>query len=318
MKRYKRYVAMIALLFCLLPCSACDLFTQTYTITFIPKGTLSVDFWQSAYDGAQAAADVYGIELVLQTPSTEDNYQEQIEMLYAAQESGSDAIVLAANDYVLLADPVQQVIDAGVPVVTIDSDVDNENTVNYVGTDNEEMGQLLAESLCEYVDRSGDVAIISFVQDSQSAILREQGFRTVMAEDDRFTLLDTVYCNSDAVQSMALTVELLMENTNIVAIAAFNDPSIEGVCAALAYFPERDIQVFSIDCTAKQVPYLEDGTIDVSVLQNPYQMGYLAVECAYQYLEGDTTQEDIYTDIYATDVTMIYEDLYQQLIFPFE
>ncbi|MFI3168516.1 MAG: substrate-binding domain-containing protein [Faecalibacterium sp.] len=314
----KRYLCAIALLLCLLPCSACAFSQQPYTITLIPKGSLSVDFWQSVYDGAQAAADVYGVNLVLETPSTEDNYQEQIDLLLGAAESGSDAIVLAASDYTLLAEPVQQVIDAGVPVVMVDSDVDNANTVAYVGTDNEAMGQLLAESLCEYVTQSGDVAIISFVQDSQSAMLREQGFRSVMENDSRFTLLDTAYCNSDATEAMALTVALLMENTDIVAIAALNDPSIEGVCAALAYFPEREIQVFSIDCTPKQVPYIEDGTIDVSVLQNPYQMGYLAVERAYQYLEGETTQENIYTDIYAADISLIYEDLYQQLIFPFE
>ncbi len=314
----KRVIYMLVLMLCLSPLSACAALGQEYTITLIPKGGLSVDFWQSVYDGAQAAADVYGVNLVLETPSTEDNYQEQIELLLSAQENGSDAIVLAASDYTLLADPVQQVIDAGVPVVIVDSDVDNENTVAYVGTDNEAMGVLLAENLCDYVTQSGDVAIVSFVQDSQSAQLREQGFRSVMETQSQFTLLDTLYCNSSATEAMALTVTLLMENTDVVAIAALNDPSIEGVCAALAYFPEREIQVFSIDCTPKQVPYIEDGTIDVSILQNPYQMGYLAVECAYQYLQGDKTQQDIYTDLYAADVSLIYEELYQQLIFPFE
>ncbi len=314
----KKLFQCLAIVLCVLPFSSCFWNQQSYTIVLIPKGTLSVDFWQSVYDGASAAADIYGIELILETPSAEDNYQEQIDMLAQLQQTDTDAIVLAASDYVLLADPVQEVIDSGIPVVIVDSDVDNDNTVAYVGTDNEALGALLAENLCAYVEGEGEVGIISFVKDSHTAVLREQGFRDVMAQDDRFTLLETAYCNSDAEIAMELTIQMLNENPDIVAIAALNDPSIEGVCAALAYFPDRDIQLFSIDCTPKQVPYIESGDIDAAILQNPYQMGYYAVEVAYQYLEGDKTQSDIYTDLYAANIDLIFEDLYQQLVFPFE
>ena len=90
-----------------------------------------------------------------------------------------DAIVLAAADYTLLTQPVQQAVDAGIPVVMVDSDVNNQNTIAYVGTDNDQLGRRLAMELCERIP-GGEVGIMSFVQDSYPAVQRESGFRSAM------------------------------------------------------------------------------------------------------------------------------------------
>lgn len=303
----------------LLVLSGCGMEQETYTLELVTKSDKEVaDFWSRVYEGAQAAADIYGVNLEYYAPQSEEAIQEQIAILADAQSRRPDAMILAASDYNLLAEPVENLIDEDIPVIMVDSNVDSDRTVAYIGTDNEAIGQLLAEKLHENVETPGKIAIVSFVKDSYTAVSREKGFRQEMEQQAGFTMLDTAYGYSNVELSTQLTVELVENNPDLVAIAALNEQSIEGVCLAMEQFPDRQIQVFAIDCTPTQVPYMEDGTIDFSVIQNPYQMGYYSVETAYKYLEGEKKQDNVYTDIYPVDVSMVFDDIYQQLIFPFE
>ena len=61
---------------------------------------------------------------------------------------------------------------------------------------------------------------------------------------------------------------------------------------------------------------MEEGIVSVALLQNPYQMGYYSIEAACKHLRGETVG-DVSTGIYAVDSNTLFDDLYQQLIFPF-
>lgn len=289
---------------------------KEYHITLIVKGT-NIEFWKSVNEGAQAAASAYNVTVSMIGPADEKDYMQQIELMKTTIEQKPDAIILAAGDYHILADPVQDAIDAGIPVVMVDSDVDNSQTVAYVGTDNVKLGTTLAQKLCESMqESSGEVGVVSFVKESYPAMQREKGFRQAMHSVPRFTVLETAYGDSDVTKTEKLTEQMIAEHPNISAIAALNAESCKGAALALSKLERRDIQLFGIDCMPDEAMYMEEGLLKLALLQNPYQMGYYSVETACQYLNGETVH-DRYTDIYTIDIHSLFDDQYQQLIFPF-
>lgn len=310
-------LSAIILIFILCACSQMQLgkSNKPYTIDLIVKGT-SEEFWKRVNDGAQAAADIYNMQVNMYGPDIEENYQEQIEDLQQSVLRRPDAVVLAAADYYLLSNPVAEAVEAKIPVVMVDSDVDNSDTVAYIGTDNAKMGQMLAETLCADVSKGGTVGVVSFVQESYPAVQRELGFRTQMSTENRFTLLDTVYCDSDINRAYELTHNLIQSQPDMAAMAAFNAQAAEGAARALSE-AKSTIPLYVIDCMPQEAMYMEEGIIRVALLQNPYQMGYYSVEAAYCFLSGQTVKP-VETDIYMVTQDVLFDDLYQQLIFPFE
>lgn len=314
-----KMIAGLSVLLCglgLAGCAAATASQKTRTIDLIVKST-QMEFWRSVDDGAQAAAAAYGITVTLYGPEKEIDYRQQVNYMKGSIARKPDAIILAAADYTLLAQPVQEAIDAGIPVVMVDSDVDNTQTVAYVGTDNVALGTQLAKQLSQRTQAAGEVGIVSFVQQSYPAVQREQGFRSVMADRTRFTLLDTIYCDSDVDRAAQETKELVAAHPRLVALAALNAESAEGAARALAELDRGDIALYAIDCMPAEAMYMEDGILRSALLQNPYQMGYYSVETAVRFLQGETV-EDFNTDIYPVDAATMFDDFYQQLIFPFD
>lgn len=289
---------------------------KSCTLDLIVKGT-GMSFWKTVNEGAQAAADTYNATVNYCGPVMEEDCSQQIDLLRKSVARRPDAIILAASNYNLLAKPVQDAIDAGIPVLMVDSNVSNSKTMGYVGTDNEKLGTMLAQQLCSRLGAaSGEVGVTSFVKESYPAVQREDGFRRGMRSHPGFRILDTVYGESNIERTEYLTANLVAEHPNLTAIASLNAQAATGAARALSKLGRKDIPLYAIDCTPEEAMYMEEGVLKVALLQNPYQMGYYGVETACRYLRGETVSGRN-TDIYPVDIKTLFDDKYQQLIFPF-
>lgn len=311
----KRFLAGLLAAALLLSLTSCSFSSKVYNITLIVKGS-GMDFWKNVGKGAQAAASVYHVNVTMDGPKAEKVPNDQVSYMTKAVAQKPDAIILAANDYNGMVKPVENAVDAGIPVVMVDSDVNSSRTVAYVGTDNIALGGRLAENLNNRVKAGGKIAVISFVQDSFPALQREKGFRDTIARYSRFQLLKTQYCGSDIDTAEQQTTALLKSEPDIVAVAALNEPSTAGAARALSKFGKKQVRLFAVDCMPEEAMYMEEGVLEIALLQNPYQMGYYSVETAMQKLNGQQAK-DQYTDIYTVDKSNLFDELYQQLIFPF-
>jgi ribose transport system substrate-binding protein len=309
----KRVLTLLLAAATCLSLAGCSFAQKTDTINLIVKGT-GTEFWKSVNRGAQAAASVYHVNVQMYGPE-EENF-DQTKYIEQAIERKPDAIILAASDYNRMAKQVETAVNSGIPVVMVDSDVNSNRTVAYVGTDNVALGSKLANELCKQMKVGGKVAVVSFVQNSYPAVQREKGFRDAMAQDGRFELLKTQYCESDISTAEKQTAALLKSEPDLVAIVGLNDPSATGAAQALSKSGRKNIHLFAVDCLPEEAMYMEEGVLDLALLQNPYQMGYYSVEAAVQKLNGQKVK-DIYTDIYKVDKNTMFDELYQQLIFPF-
>jgi ribose transport system substrate-binding protein len=177
---------------------------STLRIAVIPK-SVSVEFWLTVEAGARAAAKDLGIPaegILWKGPADETQITQQADLVQDMITKKVDAIVLAACDSKGLVPKVQAAVDAGIPVITIDSGVDSDLPLTFVATDNIKGAQEAARKLAELIGEEGEVGLIPFVPGAATSQMREKGFRDEIAKHPKIRLVKTLYSHSDVKKGM--------------------------------------------------------------------------------------------------------------------
>src|SRR6478609_2936353 len=91
-------------------------------IAVIPKGTTH-EFWKAVHAGAVKGAREADVEIVWKGPLKEDDLKAQIDVVQTFTAQGVNGIVLAPLSDKGLVNPVKSSVDAKIPVVVFDSDL---------------------------------------------------------------------------------------------------------------------------------------------------------------------------------------------------
>ncbi|MBP7175064.1 MAG: substrate-binding domain-containing protein [Thermoclostridium sp.] len=312
----KRIYIVLLILSILTSFTSCAAGKKNYEVDLIVKSTSS-EFWESVFDGAKAAGSKYNIDLRFLGPTVEKDYSHQVSIIEQSILHKVDAIILAAGDYQMMAEPVSEAVDAGIPVILVDSGVNSELWTTFVATDNQEAGRVLAQEIDKRVGGTAEIGVISFVKNSSPSLERIAGFNDYIIEKTKMKIVKTLYCDSSIDKAKQLTEELLTNHPGIRVIAGLNAQSATGAARALEQLGRSDIFLAGIDCTVEQADYMEQEILDVAILQNPYLMGYFSVEATFQVLKGERVEKNICTAVYVVDKENMFSEEYQRLIFPF-
>lgn len=288
-------------------------------VTLITKSTNSA-FWKSVYSGAGAAATEYNLDLVFEGPEVEEDYETQNRMIREAVKKGTDAIVFSAVDYEANAEAIDEAARAGVKIVIIDSGVNSKRVSCRIGTDNYEAGRTAGLAALDCEEDVLNIGIVNFDETTENGQLREQGFRDAVAEDGRAVVVESINVLSSVVAAKESTIRMLKEHPEINVLATFNEWTSMGVATAIRELGAgEDIMVVAFDSNVVCVDMLETGEVDALVVQNPYAMGYLGVEKAYQLINGYSMEEtEIDTSTKLVTRENMYTDECQRALFVFD
>ncbi len=292
--------------------------TQVYY--FIPKSIDSdFQFWQTVMDGAKTASDELGIEVHYRGPTYETDVDEQIRILYEVMEEEPSAIILSPADQEALVAVCEAIMKKGITLVLIDSDVSIEANKSLIQTDNIAAAKIIAEDLAKGMGYKGKVAIFSHVEGTSTAIQREEGFRKQMElYDDIFVLDETFYSDGEELKAYEKTLKFLDRYPQVDAIFATNEKTAMGVGKALKELHLQDDIIFvGFDAEATQVQYIEEGTMYASMVQKPFNMGYLGVKEAYAINVEGKEPEVIDTGCALIKEENLFTPENQKLLFPF-
>lgn len=276
------------------------------------------DYWNTIKIGAETAAKEFNINLIFIAPDDEEDVAGQIRLVKSAIKNSADAIVLAASDYEELTDVIQIAQLKGIPVIAIDSEVDTKRYKSFIGTDNFEAGRKAALKLIDIAGKNCNVAIISFIKGAGNGDMRESGFLNEVAKHPNIRVVAKEYGLSDVTLSAALTRKVLKEVSRVDAVVALNTISSIGVAKAVEQMDLKGkIKVITFDSTQKEIEYLEKGTIQATVVQNPFSMGYLGIKYAYDSLNGERIPRRVDTGSKVIDIENMYNPENQKIIFSF-
>lgn len=247
------------------------------------------DFWVQLYDGARMAASEWGAQLEIVGAEKETDVDTQRHLVKQAVAQKPDAILLVPASSTESGEMVELIQENHIPMVLVDSDVDGEHHATLVATDNVEAGRLQGEYIAAMLEEGDQIVIISHVKDSSTAREREQGVRDGLGEFEK-NIVEVVYCDSDYDKAYGLMNELLQKYPGIDIVAGLNEYSAVGAARAIIdKGADHRIQVVGFDSSIEEIKLLERGLFEGIVIQNPYTMGYLAVEQSMRILNGEET-----------------------------
>lgn len=291
-----------------------------HSVALVAKST-QTEFWLSVFAGAEAAATEYNLSLSIIGPDTEEDYEAQNQMVADAVKAGAEALVFSAIDYENNAAAIDAAAQAGLKIVAIDSNVDSSAVSTYIGTDNYAAGQMAAQAALDRVSGALKVGIINYDISSANGQERERGAVDIFTQSGRAEIVSVINTLAEAGHAQTDTAALLNRYPQINVLLAFNEPTSVGAAHAVeALGLSSEVFLVGFDSNVATVDGLQEGSVDALVVQNPYAMGYLGVESAYNLLSGHASDMEpiVDTSTQIVDRRNLFSMDSQKALFAFE
>lgn len=271
-------------------------------LAVIPKGTTHV-FWKAVERGAKKAGEDLGVEIVWKGPLKESDRAQQIQLVqqFTSQggEGGISGIVLAPLDEKALAAPVKAAQEKKIPVVIFDSALEGEpgkDFVSFVATDSEAAGRLGGERLAKLLNNRGDAVILRYMVGSASTDARERGCIDALKKAGVNIASDNQYAGATSGEAQTKAMNMIDTIRKADAIFCPNESSTHGMLLALRKNNlAGKVKFVGFDSSPPLVEALKKGEIDALVVQDPFKMGYKAVESLVRHIRGEKVETTIDT-----------------------
>ncbi|MGM9937120.1 MAG: rhamnose ABC transporter substrate-binding protein [Candidatus Ornithomonoglobus sp.] len=250
-------------------------------------------YMQKVYDGFEAACNEIGAEPLYKGPEAATP-EKQIEIINQLVAQGVAGIAIAANDQDALQPALTEAMDAGIPVISLDSAVNAESRKTHIQqADPEKIGRGLVQAAYEMVDGEGGIAILSATAQATNQNLWIEWMQKEVEENaDKYAstpIVKIAYGDDDPTKSTSETQALLQDPSIKVIIA----PTTVGMLAAGKVLQDKgsEVKLTGLGLPSEMAPFIEDGTCPWMYLWNPVDIGNLAGYTLDALVKGEITGE---------------------------
>ena len=274
--------------------------TGTKRVVFVTNG--DDPFWDALLSGLNEGAKQHKLAeagLSVQRDVNNGTAEGQIEKLrqYATQDDiAGVAISVIQADNLAIIEEMRNLQKKGVKIITVDGDVNREQFRDartfYIGTDNVVGGRTLgtaAKALLEAkgIKDGGYVQYAGFT-DNDNARSRMNGFQEAIGKG--YTEKDRMPDGMDLAKARDNVRNAIQNHKDLVAqigIWAYNAPAIADVVKETGARDKYVVATF--DAQDLAIAAMEQGQIDVMVVQNPFDMGVQTVRLLKAMIKDDQT-----------------------------
>jgi len=287
---------------------------EPYKVTLI-TGDNHDPFMVTMVEGAEAAAAELGVTFDWQAPAEWD-VQQQIPVMDAVLASAPDAVLVQPTDVTALIEPLRQFQEAGIKVITVDTDVEDTSVrLANITSDNELGGKIAADFLAEQLPAGAKVLLMGPVPGIYTTDLRKKGFEEGIANTD-LDYVDYQSNNDDPVQVAQQVAAVLQKHPDLAGIFAMDTFNGEGSATAVQEAGLSDqVTIISFDAGPAEVEKLRAGVIDALIVQKSYEMGFMGIEFAVKALNGEQLEPQTYTEYVVATIDNIDSPEVQQYIY---
>ncbi|MGM7679359.1 rhamnose ABC transporter substrate-binding protein [Microbacterium sp. A94] len=264
--------------------------SDNLSITFLPKN-LGNPYFDTSSTGGKAAVEELGGTFAEVGPA-EATPDAQVSYINTATQQGVGALVVSANDPKAICDALNEARDAGVKVVTFDSDTNPECRDLFINqADAAGIAKVQVDLIAEQLGGAGEIAVLSASANATNQNAWIDLMKEYLASDfPDITLVETVYGDDDDQTSFDKTAALLQTHPELKGIVS---PTTVGIAAAARYLSTSDykgtVAITGLGTPNQMREYVEDGTVTAFALWNPEDLGYLSAFAAAALISGDIT-----------------------------
>jgi len=264
----------------------------SYQIAIVPK-LVGIPYFNASEVGAKQAGQDLGVEVIYTGP-TEPDAAQQVNVIEDLISRGVDAIAVAPNDPAALTPVLRKAKDAGILVLDWDTPAEAdvvELSVHQI--DDKVFAEHLVDEMVKGMGDSGEYAILTGgLSASNLNTWIDLGQEYIQSKYPNLKLV-TDRIPTDEKQQLAYqkTLDLLRAYPNLKGILAYSTPAPLGAAQAVQERGLQDaITVVGTALPTDSGPFLEDGSLDVAVLWDPAQLGYLTIYLAKHLLDGNKVE----------------------------
>lgn len=246
---------------------------------------LSTPFYDDVLEGVRSkAAELEGYNCTVVIRQTEYCLQQQLDAIEELLAEGINGLAISPYNDSSIRDKINELCGQGIPVVTLNTDIENSNRLAYVGSNYYRSGQT-AGGLMHLMTR-GDVRV-GIISGSRNVLCHTEriaGFCHVISAYSNIRIVDTVTNNDDEVESYERTTGLLARHPEINALY-FSAGGVYGGCrAVIATGRDTDMTIITNDMVATTRDLMEKGLIAATICQQPFLQGYNPLSILFTYL----------------------------------
>lgn len=196
-------------------------------------------------------------------------------------------------------DRIRNRIDAlyeqGIPVVTLNTDIENSRRLAYVGSNYTRSGATAAGLLHWMTSGTVNVGIVTGSSNILCHTERIAGFlKTLEPYSDRIHVVDTVEVHDDEVESYEKTTSLLSAHPEINALF-FAAGGVYGGCRSVESLGKKEsIRIIAFDLVPTTKQMIENDTIAATICQQPKIQGSKPLALLFAYLTTGEAPEKEY------------------------
>jgi ribose transport system substrate-binding protein len=256
------------------------------------------------HNGAAAEAKKLGVKLIWQGGTT-FSPTAQLPVVNSLLAEHPSALLIAPTDVKALQAPIQKFVSAGIPVIAVDTTIDDTSLLTAgITSDNTQGGAAAADAIAKAAGDKGDVAIDNVNPGISTTDARAAGFIAEIKKYPNMHMVATEYNNDSATTAESQVRDLLLAHSDLVGVFATNLYGAQGAGAAISAVGKAGkVFVAAYDPEPATVALLKKGSISILVMQQPAVEGMDGVLYAYDKLTGKTSsipKETLVPNVIAT------------------
>jgi ribose transport system substrate-binding protein len=256
---------------------------QRLRFAVIPK-SLDIPVFNYAKIGAERQAREFGnVDILWNAPATADQLKQK-EILESAITQHVDGISISCTNGDFLTETINKAIDAGIPVVTWDSDAPKSKRYAFYGVDDFASGKIMGEQAVKLLNGKGTVAIITSVG-ATNLQRRLDGMKEALAKAPGIQIVETFDIHEDSVRTVELIAAGTKRYPDLSAWLSTGGWPVFTRNATAPVDPART-KFISFDTIQPALDLLREGRVTVLLGQKYFGWGSEPVRILYDIKHG--------------------------------
>ena len=249
----------------------------------IPKA-LDIPVFNYARIGAERTAKELGnVQILWNAPASADQLKQK-EILESYITQRVDGIAISSLNGEFLADTINRAIDAGIPVVTWDSDAPTSRRLAFYGVDDLASGRIMGEETIRLLNGKGKVAIISSLG-ATNLQNRLSGVKEALAKAPGIEIVEVYDIQEDVIRCAEIIATGSRRYPDLAAWISVGGWPVFTRNALAAVDPSKT-KVISFDTIDPALDLLREGKVQVLLGQKYFGWGSESVKLLHDIKNG--------------------------------
>jgi len=295
MKKFVVLVLTVCMLFSLVAVTSAE---SDVVVAYLAKNTVDA-FHATLNNAAKNALDALVKDGTIKSWQLYDGLTDpitQVNLIEDAINNGANFVIFLPAEAEGSAPVVKRCADAGIPIVVVNSATNNtaELATAYVGSNDVEAGEIMANYVREMVPEGGKYAHMMGIVGNSAQIQRGEGIANIMSKDEKWESVGDFAADWSADKAVGFATDVLTEYGDALkAIICDNDDMSSAVQAYVNSVGREDIVCIGVDGNAGPLAMIKEGTLKATVLQDGAKQVETAIALIPDIIAGKEVEKNI-------------------------